>query len=473
MRVLIVGNKGAHPVLRDFLVREGYKNVMTLRGSEFLKGAFETPQPDLLLLDLGAFESEQEVVTGLERLQETYLPVLVLTDADSRVRNRLLAGGARDVLAKPFDSEELCLRVHHLLQARALYLEAERQKRYLEILLTLQRQIVTSPLEEAYAHILEAAVRTVPGAEAGSLLVRTGDVMCFKAVHGYTLDALEGVGFSDADMARWHGGDAEAWRRGEPRVLSRKDANIAERAFATVKPQALAHAGRLEELQANLYLPVAHRGEVLAVLNLDNMSSQEAFAEEALAAARLFCSPVAALLHEGAPAAPAREGRAHRPPNGPAQPPRLRRGARAGTRRGRPARRVFRGSRHGLSRFQEGQRRARSQPGGPGALFNSPSSRVPSARGGQVGALGAATSSPRSCPRTLAPGAAETAWRYARAIEAVDPGGVYLGVNIGLAVFPEDGSDVASLFRAADSRMYAAKKRGLTLLGNALKSLLE
>ena len=466
MRVLIIGNKGARPVLQELLAREGYRNVMTLRGPEFLEGVFKPPLPDLLLLDLGTFENEQEVVTGLERSQETYLPVLVLTDADLKVRNRLLAGGARDVLAKPFDSEELCLRVRNLLQARALYLEAERQKRYLEILLTLQRQIVTSPLEEAYAHILEAAVRTVPGAEAGSLLVREGGVMCFKAVHGYDPDALEGVGFSDADMARWHGGDAKAWRRGEPRVLSRKDADIAERASATVKPQALAHAGRLEEIQANLYLPVVYQDEVLAVLNLDNMSSQEAFAEEALSAARLFCFPVAALLHEAHLRHLLERAALTDPLTGLLN----RRGFDKAL-----AREAAGAARHGepfaiLIMDLSGFKRVNDELGhdqGDLALCLVAQTIEFQAREEDRLARWGGDEFAALLPHTDTRGAAETAWRYARAVEAVDPGGVHLGVNIGLAVFPEDGCDVSSLFRVADSRMYAAKKRGLTLLGNS------
>jgi len=35
-----------------------------------------------------------------------------------------------------------------------------------------------------------------------------------------------------------------------------------------------------------------------------------------------------------------------------------------------------------------------------------------------------------------------------------------VGVSVGIAVFPDHGSDTESLRRAADAAMYAAKRRG-------------
>ena len=60
--------------------------------------------------------------------------------------------------------------------------------------------------------------------------------------------------------------------------------------------------------------------------------------------------------------------------------------------------------------------------------------------------------------------AGKAAFRYARAIEALCFEGLCLGVNIGLAAFPEDGKTPDELLSAADSRMYQAKARGLAVL---------
>ena len=67
-------------------------------------------------------------------------------------------------------------------------------------------------------------------------------------------------------------------------------------------------------------------------------------------------------------------------------------------------------------------------------------------------------------PHTGKEGALKAAFRYARAIEALCFGGLCLGVNIGLAAFPEDGKTPDELLSAADSRMYQAKAQGLAVL---------
>lgn len=67
-------------------------------------------------------------------------------------------------------------------------------------------------------------------------------------------------------------------------------------------------------------------------------------------------------------------------------------------------------------------------------------------------------------PHTGKEGAIKAALRYARAIEALCFEGLCLGVNIGLAAFPEDGKTPDELLSAADSRMYQAKAQGLAVL---------
>lgn len=67
-------------------------------------------------------------------------------------------------------------------------------------------------------------------------------------------------------------------------------------------------------------------------------------------------------------------------------------------------------------------------------------------------------------PHTGKEGALAAAFRYARAIEALCFQGLCLGVNIGLATYPEDGTAPDALLTAADSRMYQAKAQGLSVL---------
>jgi putative two-component system response regulator len=80
------------------------------------------------------------------------LPILVVTgDNTVAARRRALAAGAKDFLQKPFDTTEVLLRIHNLLEARFLYLALHRQNESLEEKVS-QR---TLELEDAQMEILE------------------------------------------------------------------------------------------------------------------------------------------------------------------------------------------------------------------------------------------------------------------------------------------------------------------------------
>jgi putative two-component system response regulator len=84
------------------------------------------------------------------------MPVLVLTASDSREnRNRALACGARDFLAKPFDATEAVLRIHNLLLTGLLLGALRRQNDDLEERVR-QR---TADLESAQVEILTRLAR--------------------------------------------------------------------------------------------------------------------------------------------------------------------------------------------------------------------------------------------------------------------------------------------------------------------------
>ena len=65
-----------------------------------------------------------EVMESLKPFErDGYLPVLALT-AEPGHRTRALRFGAKDFLRKPFDPEELLLRVRNLVEVRLLYKES-------------------------------------------------------------------------------------------------------------------------------------------------------------------------------------------------------------------------------------------------------------------------------------------------------------------------------------------------------------
>jgi response regulator RpfG family c-di-GMP phosphodiesterase len=101
------------------------------------------PAPD----GFAVMESLREQITAT-----VSLPVLVLTgDATEDVKRRALADGARDFVTKPFDHQEVRLRVRNLLDIRRLQLEQHSNALELEERVRAR----TAELEEARLEVLE------------------------------------------------------------------------------------------------------------------------------------------------------------------------------------------------------------------------------------------------------------------------------------------------------------------------------
>lgn len=154
--ILVVDDQEANVrVLERILARAGFERVVGTSDSRQALPLFLEHRPDLVLLDLHMPNLDGFGV--LEALQPhvpdgTYLPILVLTADISRpAKQRALSMGAKDFLAKPFDSIEVVLRIRNLLETRALYLELQRHNARLEEKV-LER---TRELEQAQLEILE------------------------------------------------------------------------------------------------------------------------------------------------------------------------------------------------------------------------------------------------------------------------------------------------------------------------------
>jgi hypothetical protein len=119
----------------------------------------------------------------------------------------------------------------------------------------LFQELLQKPLEALYQEVLEEAVRQVPGAEAGSLLVLEEGVYRFQAAVGYDLEELKGVAFRPEDQLLWYGLGEEEALRGEPRILSTTERPIAEISHETAPPEVIDHAGRATEIQATSASP--------------------------------------------------------------------------------------------------------------------------------------------------------------------------------------------------------------------------
>jgi DNA-binding NarL/FixJ family response regulator len=155
-RILIVDDQLANvALLEDLLDGAGYTAMRGITDPRQVVGEFNSFSPDLVLLDL--------VMPGLDGFgvmaqlrpliaKGTFLPILVLTaELTPEAKRRALSEGATDFLTKPLDTVEVLLRIHNLLQTRALHLQVQGENQQLEQRVGER----TTELEEARTQILD------------------------------------------------------------------------------------------------------------------------------------------------------------------------------------------------------------------------------------------------------------------------------------------------------------------------------
>ncbi|MCC7245782.1 MAG: response regulator transcription factor [Saprospiraceae bacterium] len=117
MRILLAEDETAiRDNLKLNLELEGYEVVAVANGKKALE-CFQSQHFDLLLLDVMMPELDGFALTEQVRLNNLEIPILLLTAKDmSHDRVMGLKKGADDYLTKPFNLEELMLRVSKLLK---------------------------------------------------------------------------------------------------------------------------------------------------------------------------------------------------------------------------------------------------------------------------------------------------------------------------------------------------------------------
>lgn len=137
MRIVVVDDELANTaLLASLLKRWQYTNVIAMTDPTRVVDAFTEIVPDLLMLDinmpaLSGFDVMRLIAPWTRGAMR--VPVLVLTaDATAETKHQALALGARDFLTKPFDHEEVRLRVSNLLEMRQLQLRVDAHTGELE-----------------------------------------------------------------------------------------------------------------------------------------------------------------------------------------------------------------------------------------------------------------------------------------------------------------------------------------------------
>jgi diguanylate cyclase (GGDEF)-like protein len=346
--------------------------------------------------------------------------------------------------------------------ARSLRLSLGRdyEAHVLQRMLAVEHRLLTEDTDDASRYLLQELVALVPGAEAGTLLVRRDDQFRYAAVIGFDVDELAEVAFEESHLESWCGG-RDAWLAGRARIAS--EPGGMERASVAASEGRTRGQQSLRGIVANLCMPVVHRGEVMAAINLDAFGDPHAFQQEDVDVVKAFAPAVAFVLAEA----------------------RHRRDLYIASTRdaltGLDNRRAFdEGMTHELARAE--------RDGTPTGLliadltgFKAVNDRLGHAAGDETLTRVAdalrevARDSDRLyrwggdefaalLPNTDAPGTFAAARRFSRAIEAIEIDGMHVSASIGMAVqLPGDDVDAEKLLARADQAMYEAKREGVAI----------
>ncbi len=154
-RILIIDDETTNvELLRRLLERAGFTRLETTTDSREATSLYVQFRPDLILLDLHMPHKDGlQVMDELNQIAEaSYLPILMLTgDISPEARREALSRGAKDFVNKPFNSDEVLLRIRTLLETRFLYLQIQSHNQMLDAKVRER----TRELESAQIEIIE------------------------------------------------------------------------------------------------------------------------------------------------------------------------------------------------------------------------------------------------------------------------------------------------------------------------------
>ncbi len=190
----------------------------------------------------------------------------------------------------PFGNGQLCI-LHEVTHE---YNQALAYASSLEVLSSLLMQ--EEKLEELFLRVLQTAVEVVPGAEAGSLTLLEKGEFRFVAQIGFSSDLTEHAISYNHELA-WYGQGEKDWLMGKPRLLVAPHIQERTRKHISHELDMFNQVGKLDELKATITVPMVLQGQVMGTLNLDSLSSTEAFPPESLAIAQTFALQAATVLY--------------------------------------------------------------------------------------------------------------------------------------------------------------------------------
>ena len=160
-RILIADDRIATVrLIENLLNRIGYRELKCLTDPRKIFGLIEEWKPALLILDI--LMPEVDGFQVIDRLRnrtprDQWIPILVVSAApDPEARRRVLAAGSTEFLSKPFEFNELLLRIRNSLMLYVLQEEMRNQNQVLEYSVWSRTRALsqrTSELETALSEL--------------------------------------------------------------------------------------------------------------------------------------------------------------------------------------------------------------------------------------------------------------------------------------------------------------------------------
>lgn len=215
--ILVVDDEATNLRLLDRMLKgRGYQKITLIADPFAVIPTYQNCRPDLILLDLNMpYLNGFDVMEQLKALQDPLLPPIVILTAqhDEDYRLRALSAGARDYLTKPFNRQELLMRVGNLLDAQLAHRLIHDQNQVLEAMV----QARTEELKRTRLQIVQRLGRAAEyrDEETGNHILRMShtctvlarhigwdDPQCELLLHASPMHDIGKIGIPDAILLK-------------------------------------------------------------------------------------------------------------------------------------------------------------------------------------------------------------------------------------------------------------------------------
>jgi putative two-component system response regulator len=135
-KILIIDDNPANVMLLERMLKiSGYRNIATTTDSRLAVEMYQSLKPDLVMLDLQMpYYDGFEILEQLNKVKHgDYLSVIVITaQNDKENLLKALNLGVKDFFGKPFDTNEVVMRIRNMLEIRMLHNQICEQNQRLE-----------------------------------------------------------------------------------------------------------------------------------------------------------------------------------------------------------------------------------------------------------------------------------------------------------------------------------------------------